>query len=255
MLFRSSIRAATATPDGTTAVDGDASPTDFFAGGETETDLAEILDLAVNMLQDLDQNRKDAIRTSIQLAMSCPDIGSSSATGGNSGGEENDTRMGDRDGNDDERDVDQTQNKGPRRSLMSQFSEGHDDVIGSKKSKQAQGHNNNIGATASTITGQQQQQAGGVGRLTRAAFRKLQLQPIAGSKRTAFDIPGLLKLNETFSTIDDSVNFFTTDDYSASQSHRTLKGAKAVNVLAEMTHAQVCKEVLKDASWYSSMQM
>jgi len=34
---------------------------------ETHEDLAEILDGAVGMLQDLDQNRKDAIRTSIQL--------------------------------------------------------------------------------------------------------------------------------------------------------------------------------------------
>lgn len=34
---------------------------------ESQEDLAEILDGAVGMLQDLDQNRKDAIRTSIQL--------------------------------------------------------------------------------------------------------------------------------------------------------------------------------------------
>ena len=34
---------------------------------ETHEDLAEILDGAIGMLQDLDQNRKDAIRTSIQL--------------------------------------------------------------------------------------------------------------------------------------------------------------------------------------------
>lgn len=34
---------------------------------ETQEDLAEILDGAIGMLQDLDQNRKDAIRTSIQL--------------------------------------------------------------------------------------------------------------------------------------------------------------------------------------------
>eukprot|EP00978_Attheya_sp_CCMP212_P007947 scaffold18479_cov47-Attheya_sp.AAC.1 len=39
---------------------------DFYCG-ETADDLAEILDGAVGMLQDLDQNRKDAIRNSIQL--------------------------------------------------------------------------------------------------------------------------------------------------------------------------------------------
>mmetsp|Transcript_31349 Transcript_31349/g.46237 ORF Transcript_31349/g.46237 Transcript_31349/m.46237 type:complete len:902 (-) Transcript_31349:440-3145(-) len=36
-------------------------------GGESPDDLAEMLDGAVGMLQDLDENRKDAIRTSIQL--------------------------------------------------------------------------------------------------------------------------------------------------------------------------------------------
>lgn len=38
--------------------------------GESQEDLAEILDGAVGMLQDLDQNRKDAIRNSIQLHQS-----------------------------------------------------------------------------------------------------------------------------------------------------------------------------------------
>lgn len=39
----------------------------FFFGTETADDLAEILDGAVGMLQDLDQNRKDSIRYSIQM--------------------------------------------------------------------------------------------------------------------------------------------------------------------------------------------
>jgi hypothetical protein len=43
-----------------------------FLSGETADDLAEILDGAVGMLQDLDENRKDAIRNSIQLAESAP---------------------------------------------------------------------------------------------------------------------------------------------------------------------------------------
>jgi hypothetical protein len=41
--------------------------TDFVTGGETGDDLVEILDGAVGMLQDLDQNRKDSIRNSIQF--------------------------------------------------------------------------------------------------------------------------------------------------------------------------------------------
>ena len=39
----------------------------FFMGGETQDDLGDILDGAVTMLQDLDQNRKDAIRHFIQM--------------------------------------------------------------------------------------------------------------------------------------------------------------------------------------------
>jgi hypothetical protein len=41
--------------------------TDHVTGGETGDDLVEILDGAVGMLQDLDQNRKDSIRNSIQF--------------------------------------------------------------------------------------------------------------------------------------------------------------------------------------------
>jgi len=41
---------------------------DFFFGGETADELGMILDGAVTMLQDLDENRKDAIRYSIQMS-------------------------------------------------------------------------------------------------------------------------------------------------------------------------------------------
>ena len=40
---------------------------EFVSGGESGEDLVEVLDSAVGMLQDLDQNRKDAIRSEIQL--------------------------------------------------------------------------------------------------------------------------------------------------------------------------------------------
>lgn len=40
---------------------------EFVNGGESGDDLAEVLDSAVGMLQDLEQNRKDAIRSEIQL--------------------------------------------------------------------------------------------------------------------------------------------------------------------------------------------
>ena len=42
-------------------------PSEFFFAGESGDDLAEILDGAVGMLQDLDENRKDGLRNAIQL--------------------------------------------------------------------------------------------------------------------------------------------------------------------------------------------
>ena len=55
----------------------------YFCSGENDTDLCEILDLAVAMLQDLDQHRKDSVRTVIQQQTISNILGgNSSATGG-----------------------------------------------------------------------------------------------------------------------------------------------------------------------------
>jgi hypothetical protein len=142
-----------------------------FLSGETADDLAEILDGAVGMLQDLDQNRKDAIRNSIQL----------SPTGGAS-------------------------EKG-RRTLLPRF----------------------------TDSSEQQEQGSAVGdrRLTRSAFSKtLEQNGVSGTRRTAFDIPGLMKLKETFATIDESVE--------------GVKGS--CNILDSTTHTEACKLVLRQAA-------
>jgi hypothetical protein len=67
-------------------------------------------------------------------------------------------------------------------------------------------------------------------RLTRAAFSKtLQQQGGRGNKRTAFDIPGLVKLNETFTSIDKSV-----------------EGVKG-SILESPSHSEACKMVLRQA--------
>lgn len=145
-----------------------------FLSGETADDLAEILDGAVGMLQDLDQNRKDAIRNSIQLTP-LPSW----------------TKVG---------------LKG-RRSLLSKFKESTHDTDYEESSESDR-------------------------RLTRAAFSKTLLQTgIVGMKRTAFDIPGLTKLKETFMTIDKSVEGF--------------KGS--CNVLESITHMEACKSILRQA--------
>ena len=146
-----------------------------FLAGESADDLAEILDGAVGMLQDLDQNRKDAIRNSIQLDDSSPgvsDSGQSSVPG--------------------------------RRSLLSKFAESSDSL---------------------------HQHTTKDRRLTRAAFSRTLQQGARGSKRTTFDIPGLVKLKETFATIDKSVD-----------------GVKGIgNILGLPSHAEACRMVLRQA--------
>lgn len=146
-----------------------------FLSGETADDLAEILDGAVGMLQDLDQNRKDAIRNSIQLTPA--------------------------------RCASRNPLKG-RRSLLSKFKESSDN-----------GDNDDL--------------ADSDRRLTRAAFSKtLEQNKVVGMKRTAFDIPGLMKLKETFATIDKSV-----------------EGVKGVcNILESPTHTEACKSILRQAA-------
>jgi hypothetical protein len=145
-----------------------------FLSGETSDDLAEILDGAVGMLQDLDQNRKDAIRNSIQLAESGPSIDTNVAS-----------------------------SLSGRRSLLSKFTESSD--VSQQMTKDR--------------------------RLTRAAFSKTLELGASGSKRTTFDIPGLVKLKETFSTIDKSV-----------------AGVKGLgNILELPTHAEACRMVLRQA--------
>lgn len=143
-----------------------------FLSGETSDDLAEILDGAVGMLQDLDQNRKDAIRNSIQMTQTLSD-GRSSLKG--------------------------------RRSLLPRLTESSEDSTGKQLKDRP---------------------------LTRAAFtRTLEEHSVVGTKRTAFDIPGLVNLKDTFATIDKSVEGVEGSD----------------NILELPTHAGACKLVLRQA--------
>jgi len=219
-----------------------------FLSGENETDLTEILDLAVGMLQDLDQNRKDSIRTSIQLALG---NGGHNATTTKTAGASssfvssanaNAIRGGTttrREGDDSSTNAAST-STGARRSLLSQFDEGHNHHHHHKSRK----------AAANPLETESTPRSNQGGRLTRAAFRRLQAQPIAGSKRTAFDIPGLLKLKETFATIDDSVNVnhnTGAEENAAKHEGTHQPKKKKVNILEAETHAQACRDVLRDA--------
>jgi Myb-like DNA-binding domain len=136
-----------------------------FLSGETADDLAEILDGAVGMLQDLDENRKDSIRNSIQLSGS----------------------------------------RGAKRSLLPKFREDEQESNSVDKDR----------------------------RLTRAAFTKtLELNSPCNGKRTAFDIPGLMNLKDTFAMIDKSVE--------------GIKGNG--NILDSPSHTDSCRMVLRQAA-------
>eukprot|EP00536_Pseudo-nitzschia_multiseries_P003517 jgi/Psemu1/284468/fgenesh1_pg.55_\ len=222
------------TPDGPTSASIAASSGDFLSG-ENETDLTEILDLA-----DHGGSTVSSVLDRGTTTTRCD--------GGNASG------------------------TGARRSLLSQFDEGHNRKNNKKDNKDnAKTAANVLLANESTPRSTSNQ---GGGRLTRAAFRRLQAQPIAGSKRTAFDIPGLLKLNETFATIDDSVNVNHNQNYGASKNalkngapapaatattttanHGTTKKKKTVNILEADTHAQACRDVLKDAGAHVEEQL
>ena len=300
---------------GSTANNGD------FLCGENENDLTEILDLAVGMLQDLDEKRKDAIRTQMQLSVSShshtnTNTNTSTITAmdtqpskalltttssttttsmgnniSNNNGDINTTMsvvMGTNNNNDD---IDRKLVTGARRSL--QFDEGCDDddddgggaMVRRVEKEQEEKALLPSSAAAAVCTSSSVNNANIIvqsGRLTRAAFRKkLQTQNIAGSafKRTAFDIPGLLKLNETFTKIDDSVNVNSYYDYnnhgdggggsvrggSVSSSNAAVATAAVatvvtsttnigkplqpvkVNILEVQSHSEACRLVLKDA--------
>ncbi|KAL3931505.1 MAG: hypothetical protein SGBAC_011274, partial [Bacillariaceae sp.] len=144
-----------------------------FLSGETADDLAEILDGAVGMLQDLDQNRKDAIRTSMQLVDSVADSD------------------------------DSTVSLPGRRSLLSKFAETSNSSHQKQKDRP----------------------------LTRLAFSQSLRQGGNVPRRTTFDIPGLVKLKETFATID-----------------RSVAGLKKPGSILELpTHAEACRIVLRQA--------
>ena len=120
------------------------------------------------------QNRKDAIRNSIQLDIAAEEKSN-------------------------KKDDESTPLTG-RRSLLSQFTESEQPSI---------------------VTGR---------RLTRAAFSRTLQQQGGGTRRTAFDIPGLSKLKETFCTID-----------------RSVDGVKEDNILEVQSHADACRMVFRAA--------
>jgi hypothetical protein len=141
---------------------------EVVTGGESGDDLVEILDAAVGMLQDLDQNRKDAIRHYVQF------------------------RQTEQRGKHSSLDAKQTQ-RHARRSLFSAMEQEQGLIEGSAPRDNPYHHPNEEQATVVAR------------RLTRAQFTKTLQEQSQGETRTVFDVPGLSKLGDTFKVIDKSV--------------------------------------------------
>ena len=138
--------------------------TDFLSGGETADDLVEILDAAVGMLEDLRQNREDAIRYSLQFkSWKTPKQRRS------------------------KRRKHRRAKRGSTVRSTKEPSDGCGQTLDTTHAKMG------------TPTSER--------RLTRAQFQRTLVEQSKGEKvaHTVFDIRGLLKLDDTFSLIDKSV--------------------------------------------------
>jgi Myb-like DNA-binding domain len=210
----------------------------FYGVPETEMDLAEVLDLAVSMLQDLDQVRKDTVRNMILLENSS----TIHPNNHNNNNNQNQHHY--------HQDQHPQQHSGSRRSLMSQFDQSvHDDTLVAPPPFQ---ESTSTTSTSTNHTGENR-------RLTRSVFQRFQGQQqhqhqqqqssAASAIRTAFDIPGLVKLNETFAIIDASVETFSKDNNNNNNHPNSNSNEHdECNILkASTTHAQACQNVLQNA--------
>ena len=197
-------------------------PADFFFGGESADDLAEILDGAVGMLQDLDENRKDRIRNALQLEFtrrhtrqpkktgSLPSLPASNKISGEESSSSNHS--------------DEENHAVPRRLTRSAFQQ--------------------------TLKARE----GGVvpqGQESNHSWSHTSDLPIA----TSFDVKGLSKLESSFASIDSSV------DAAAAQRSYNAAAAVALsrltdyNVLTEEDNGDACEILLRRAGAHYDKKM
>ena len=200
-------------------------PADFFFGGESADDLAEILDGAVGMLQDLDENRKDGIRNALQLEFT-----------------RRHTRQPKKTGN-----------------LPSLPTPGKDSAGAGEDSSSSNHSNeeNHVGPRRLTRSAFQQTlkaREGGVvpqGQESNHSWSHTSDLPIA----TSFDVKGLSKLESSFASIDSSVD--------AAAAQRSYNAAAAValsrltdyNVLTEEDNGDACEILLRRAGAHYDKKM
>ena len=174
-------------PDGRTSTTTTHSPFSEFAHcNETADDIAEILDSAVGMLLDLDENRKDAIRYQIQCESSStfPDIGTTLADPYHH--HPTTTSLGTASS--------VHASLSPQRSLYAEFF--HDPPSSTILTKTA---------AAAATTGSRSSSTSKIDRrLTRAQFSKKLLEQSVSFDRvkTVFNVRGLHKLMPTFNLLD-----------------------------------------------------
>ena len=202
-------------------------PADFFFGGESADDLAEILDGAVGMLQDLDENRKDGIRNALQLeftrrhrrqprngAASIP-LSAAGASAKSSAGDGEDSSSNP---------SDEENLLGPRRLTRSAFQQ-------TLKAREG-------GAVPQ-------------GQESNHSWSHTSDLPIT----TSFDVRGLSKLESSFASIDSSV------DAAAAQRSYNAVAAVALsrladyNVLSEEDNGDACEVLLRRAGAHYDKKM
>ncbi len=202
-------------------------PADFFFGGESADDLAEILDGAVGMLQDLDENRKDGIRNALQLEFTRrhrrqPRKGAASLPLSAAG---DSAKSSAGDGEDSSSNPSDEENHlGPRRLTRSAFQQ-------TLKAREG-------GAVPQ-------------GQESNHSWSHTSDLPIT----TSFDVRGLSKLESSFASIDSSVD--------AAAAQRSYNAAAAValsrltdhNVLSEEDNGDACEVLLRRAGAHYDKKM
>ena len=166
--------------------------TDFMSGGETADEHVEILDGAVDMLQDLDQNHKDAIRHYMQFH----NYHHHPSTSGFSSNKRAKLSSSSTLSSTPDRKYDTIEDAplGTPRSLFGNINDNDDEADGEAAGDALGGIGDSLPATER--------------RLTRAQFNKSLQEhnnPARQQVESVFDIQGLQNLSDTFATIDKSV--------------------------------------------------
>jgi len=205
---------------------------DFF-GGETPEDLSECLDGAVGMLQDLEQNWKDAVRNSIQLPPAVPRPPTSTQVqgGGSNGGRRN-LKFGESEpSSNSNMGTAESSNDSCRRLTRSAFTKTLLEREMEMTSSHSPGSYHDNDPSSPTKH--------------HPSLTEHHHAPI--SRISVFDVRGLSRLKETFSALDNSVK-------DIQMGREKGKNEDGINILAPDVHGKACEILLKHARAEISME-